>query len=285
VFDIRNFEKTMFVEVGPVSVVITGEREGIPFEFSRDDLEQKIRSILEEIRDCLPILRQKAYKIKKMDHLPAVGRDMVEAVKRVDEGSLTPMAAVAGAVADRLVADLKEQGLDYVSVNNGGDIAIWNERRRTLRIGLGDIRLGRGLPYTLRIGAFKEFGVATSGFGGRSFTLGIAEMGTVIAEKSAVADAAATFICNRTNVKAPGIIRQRAVNLDPRTDIPDDLVTVQVGELKDEQVQAALEEGLQAAFRLKREGVIYGAVIILKGIIVSTLHDSDTIHLEGDHGH
>jgi ApbE superfamily uncharacterized protein (UPF0280 family) len=118
---------------------------------------------------------------------------------------------------------------------NGGDIAIWNERRRTLRIGLGDIQAGRGLPYTLRIEALKEFGVATSGFGGRSFTLGIAEMGTVIAEKSALADAAATFICNRTNVAAPGIIRQKAVKLDPRTDIPDELVTVQVGELKDER--------------------------------------------------
>jgi ApbE superfamily uncharacterized protein (UPF0280 family) len=62
---------------------------------------------LEEISDCLPILRQKAYKIKKMDHLPALGRNMVEAVKRIDEASLTPMAAVAGAVADRLVADLQ----------------------------------------------------------------------------------------------------------------------------------------------------------------------------------
>jgi len=275
----------LFLEVGPVSVVIKGEREGIPFEFPRDDLEQKIRSILEEIRDCLPILRQKAYKIKKVDHLPAIGRDMVEAVKRVDESSLTPMAAVAGAVADHIKAFLTKYNLDFISVNNGGDISIRNEKKRSLRIGIGDIQSGRNLPYTLVIRDLTQVGLATSGFGGRSFTLGIADLGTAIAKNGALSDAAATFICNKTTVKAPGIVHQLAGALDPQTDISEELVTVQVGELKKEQVQTALEEGLQAASRLKRDGVIFGAVIMLKGEIVSTLHHSKTIHLEVDHGH
>jgi hypothetical protein len=270
----------MFVEVGPVSAVVTGERDGIPFEFPKDDLEQMIRGLLGEIRDCLPILRQKAFKIKKWGLLPKIGRDMIEAVKRVDEDSLTPMAAVAGAVADHILADLANCDLDFISVNNGGDISIWNEKKRSLRIGLGDIQSGKNLPYNLMIRDRDRIGLATSGLGGRSFTLGIADLGTAVAESAALADAAATFICNQTNLEAPDIVRRKAVTLDAQTDIPEELVTVQVGELKTEQVQAALEAGLQAASRLKQEGVICGAVIMVKGEIVSTVHKNEPIHLE-----
>jgi hypothetical protein len=274
----------VFLEIGPASLVIQGEKDGKPYEFEREMLVQRIKSILAEIRECLPVLKQKAYKIKNTKHMPDVPRKMVEAVKAIDEASLNPMAAVAGSVADAIREFLKNEGLDLVSVNNGGDISIFNNIGRHLKIDIGDIQTGQSSSYMLNIEQFTVYGLATSGFGGRSFTLGLADSVTVVAATGAIADAAATFICNCTNTDSDQVIRRRASEIDPLTDIPDDNVTIRIGELNEKDILNALENGLGIATNIKNKKHIYDTIIKIRGHMVTTINGDNPIKLEVHNG-
>jgi uncharacterized protein len=274
----------MFIEIGPASLVVEGQKDGRTFRFDRQTIEKRIKEILDDIANFLPLLKQKACRIRNTSHLPEVVRKMVEAAKLVDEATLTPMAAVAGAVSDEIKSFLKDLGLDMISVNNGGDISVHNKFGKALRIGIGDINAGRGTAYSLKIEGLRDYGLATSGFGGRSFTLGVADIGTVVAETGAIADAAATFICNRTDVETKKVVRRRASEIDPLTDIPDELVTVSVGELDRGLVLKALENGIEAAHSLKKGNVIHDAIVILGKETATTIGSDRRIKLEVQHG-
>ena len=274
----------MFVEVGPSGIVVTGEKDGRPFDFDREEVSACLVRLLTDIRDWLPVLRQKGYRIKKTGVMPEVARIMVEAVRKVDAMTLTPMAAVAGAVADMVREQLMKREPDFVSINNGGDISIFNRSGRAVRIGLGDIAFDEAIRHVLSIRSLTAYGLATSGFGGRSFTLGLADKVTVIAATSALADAAATRICNATTVETDRVKRRRAAEIDPATDIPDELVTIEVGKLDEEQVSGALSNGLTYATALKGGQVIIDAMLFLGGRWVTTMESDKNIYVEVDHG-
>jgi ApbE superfamily uncharacterized protein (UPF0280 family) len=108
-------------------------------------------------------------------------------------------------------------------------------------------------------------GIATSGRGGRSFSLGIADSATVLARTAASADAAATLIANAVTVDHPTIERRPARDLDPDSDLGDLPVTVAVGDLPQAVVDEALDRGLEEARRLRRLSLIDGAAISLRG--------------------
>jgi ApbE superfamily uncharacterized protein (UPF0280 family) len=161
---------------------------------------------------------------------------------------ITPMAAVAGSVADEMLqAMLAGRTLDRAYVNNGGDIAFHLAPGHELRAGIfvdaldGNVRLSHDRPVR---------GIATSGWGGRSFSLGIADSVTVLAPNAAAADAAATIIANAVNADHPTIERQPARDLDPDSDLGELLVTTKVGALPPDIIEAALEGGAAEARRL-----------------------------------
>lgn len=274
----------MFLEIGPASLVIHMEKNGKLYDFERELLTEKVNIILSEIREYLPILKQKAYKIKNTKKMPGVPKKMIEAVKVVDEETLTPMAAVAGSLADEMKEFLKNEGIDLVSVNNGGDISICNKYGRKLMISIGDIHTGEGLPYIISVDRLVDYGVATSGFGGRSFTLGLADSATVIAGTGAVADAAATFICNCTNVASDQVVRKKASEIDPLTDIPDEYITVEIKQLNKYDIDKAVENGLISAYNMKENKYIYDAIITLQKHMVTTINGDNPITLEVHNG-
>ena len=269
----------MLIDIGPATLVLRGEKGGKDYRFDRTAVTARVEAILGEIRECLPVLKQRAWRIKNTAALPPVARKMVEAAQAVDAETLTPMAAVAGALADELTEYLKGEGLEFISVNNGGDVAIYNGRQQPVTIGIGDIQKKSPTPYVLRIEGVTAFGVATSGFGGRSFTLGLADTVSVVAPSAPLADAAATFICNHTNVEDASVVRRKAAEIDPSTDIPEEWVTVSIGELSSPRVREALAHGQAAAERLKVAGRISEAVIRLRGKMVTTIAGNENIRL------
>ena len=274
----------MFIEVGPASIVITGQKGGKPYRFDENEAKDHLALVLAEVGDSLPVLRQKGYRIRKTSSMSPVAQKMVEAVKVIDQVTLTPMAAVAGAVADAMKEWLKEKGLEFVSVNNGGDISLFNRSGREVNIALGDIETGKPTPYTLVIKGMLDCGVATSGFGGRSFTLGLADMVTVIAGTGAIADAAATLICNATNVESDQVLRRKAGEIDPCSDIPDEWVTVEIGALDESLIRESLARGLALARELKENNSIRDGIIVMKGDMVTTLGSDENIYMEVDYG-
>lgn len=194
----------------------------------------------------------------------AVAQRMVRAVARHD-GFVTPMAAVAGAVADHVLVAM-EAGADLrrAYVNNGGDIALYlapGERFRLAVAGLDGAGFG-----AIEIAAGDGIGgVATSGQGGRSLSMGIAESVTVLARDAAAADAAATLIANAVDLPGHTAIRRApACAVRPDSDLGERPVVVGVGALTEDDVDAALERGARLATEMQANGLIVAAALFLR---------------------
>ena len=194
-----------------------------------------------------------------------VAKRMLRAVAR-HKGFVTPMAAVAGAVADHVLAAMVAAGdVHRAYVNNGGDIAFQlsaGARFRLAMAGLDGTALG-----AVEIGAGDGIGgVATSGQGGRSLSFGIADSVTVLARDAAAADVAATLIGNAVDL--PGhaaITRVPARELRPDSDLGRRKVVAHVGALREDEIARALDRGVRAAQKMHGADLIVAAALVLRG--------------------
>lgn len=201
-----------------------------------------------------------------------VARAMWNAVRPyAAEAFITPMAAVAGAVADHVLAALARAGITRAYVNNGGDIALHLAPGESFTVGLVDRPDRPSLTGTARIPAESPVrGIATSGWRGRSFSLGIADAVTILAPSAAQADAAATIVANAVDLpRHPGVRREPACELQPDTDLGTRLVTRHVPRLSADEKALALESGLACAEDLIRRGLICAAALHLQGETLS----------------
>jgi ApbE superfamily uncharacterized protein (UPF0280 family) len=184
-------------------------------------------------------------------------------------GFITPMAAVAGSVAEEILAAMTSAArLDRAFVNNGGDIAIHLAPGERFKVGLIDRPERPGLFGTTEVVAADPVrGIATSGWRGRSFSLGIADAVTVLAATAAMADAAATVIANAVDLPGhPAITRVPARDIQPDNDLGAIPVTRAVGRLSPAEIGEALSRGRAAADRLHARGLIAGAALHLQGV-------------------
>jgi ApbE superfamily uncharacterized protein (UPF0280 family) len=235
-------------------------------------------SILPELCAELPALRAPAGAVHPTS---PVGQRMAKACEPFTDTFVTPMAAVAGSVADELLAVMRAAApLERAYVNDGGDIAVFCAPEESLDIAIaGDFSLG---PLPTRSGSIRirhgdgVGGIATSGARGRSFSLGIADSVTVLAKDSATADVAATLIANAVDCDDPSIIRRPAVELDPDSDLGDRLVTVSVGFLSSRNREAALAAGLARALGYFTRDLIIDVALTLQGETV-TLNPASTL--------
>lgn len=264
--------RRLYLSHGPIDLVI--EAFGDPAEVRRayDQAWAVFPAILPALVEELPVLRRPAARIAAPPR-DAVARRMVDACRPYAGVFVTPMAAVAGAVAEHVLAHMTAgRRLSRAYVNNGGDIAVHLSAGQSLTCGLvPDLRLpalcGQA---SLRAGdparGIATSGRACSGQGGRSFSLGIADAVTVVAATAAAADVAATLIANAVDVPGhPSIIRVPARDLDPDSDLGARPVTVGLGPLGADDVRRALCRGERRAARLRRAGLIDSAALVLRG--------------------
>jgi ApbE superfamily uncharacterized protein (UPF0280 family) len=252
----------LHLQHGPIDLIIEAFGASAEVERAYQQAIDRFGDILPTLVRELPVLRRRICDVYPLLRGP-VARRMAEAVWPHRAIFITPMAAVAGAVADEMLqAMLAGRTLDKAYVNNGGDIAIHLAPGHSLRAGIfaqaldGAVTLTHDRPVR---------GLATSGRGGRSFSLGIADSATVLATTAAAADAAATLIANAVNVDHPAIERRPAHDLDPDSDLLDLPVTVAVGPLPQEVIDRALDRGLAEARRLRLGRLIDSAAISLGG--------------------
>jgi uncharacterized protein len=199
-----------------------------------------------------------------------VARRMRDAVLPFAGGVfITPMAAVAGAVAEEILRTMRGAArLSKAYVNNGGDIALYLGRGESFVAGLIDRPDSPSLFGTATIRAEDGIGgIATSGWRGRSFSLGIADAVTVLAGTAAAADAAATIIANAVDLPGhPAITRQPASSLQPDSDLGDLPVTCAVAPLSSTEIEMALDAGARRARELVKSGQIAAAAMHLQGM-------------------
>jgi ApbE superfamily uncharacterized protein (UPF0280 family) len=253
---------------GPIDLII--EASGTPQAISTayKAAARRFVSILDELCSELPLLRNQAQKNSERPR-GAVAQRMFAAVEPYCERCfITPMAAVAGAVAETILDSmLGVAPLDRAYVNDGGDIAIHLNENQSYKIGMVERPDRPSLFGSLEISAADPVrGIATSGRRGRSFSLGIADAVTVLADSAATADAAATVIANAVNLPDhPGITRVPAREISPDSDLGDLLVTRGVELLSDSEIAAALDSGVRVAETLRAKGLIHSSALCLQG--------------------
>jgi ApbE superfamily uncharacterized protein (UPF0280 family) len=220
-----------------------------------EELVAELPRLRSPVNGCYPQLRGK------------VAKRMAEAVWPHRHVFITPMAAVAGSVADELMEALREgRSLRKACVNDGGDLALYLAPGEEIRVGIVNDPTRPQINADVRVRAEEPTrGVATSGWRGRSQSLGIADAVTVLGRSGAAADAAATLVANAVNVQHPSIRRLPAREVKEDSDLCDLPVTVDVGALPPDAVIDALERGIVVAAEMKRAGLLEAAYLSLQG--------------------
>jgi ApbE superfamily uncharacterized protein (UPF0280 family) len=259
---------------GPIDIVIGAQGDADAVRNAHEAAWQRFEPLLDELVAELPLLRQPIAGPNRLRG--TVARRMWHACVPFSSDYITPMAAVAGSVAQELIACYQCPGVRRAWVNNGGDIALHLTAGEQVRIGLfADLsqldaaavlraaqdRLALDGTFVVRAEDGVR-GVATSGWRGRSFSLGIADSVTVLARDASSADAAATVIANAVNVDAPGIQRVPASQLRDDTDLGAIPVTVNVPPLSAAAVRHALDRGAGCAQALRARGHIVAAALV-----------------------
>jgi ApbE superfamily uncharacterized protein (UPF0280 family) len=255
---------------GPIDVVLKAWGRA-------DEVRAAYRAAAMRFPGVLPELCTELAELRRPMHdgpavVGPVAQRMVEACRPFAHVFVTPMAAVAGAVADELLAEMTAAAeLERAFVNDGGDIALLVTPGHGLDIGVaGEFSRGAvpAINGAVRIDAASGVGgIATSGARGRSFSLGIADAVTVLARTAAAADVAATLIANAVDIDSPAVVRRPARELDCDSDLRDLPVTVEVGWLGPADIEAALAAGAERARSYRERGLILDAALMLQGSI------------------
>ncbi|MDP1883380.1 MAG: UPF0280 family protein [Bradyrhizobium sp.] len=267
--------RRLHLQDGPIDLIVEARGSEGEMRAAYDAAAWRLTGLLDELCSELPLLRQAADPAR-CPLQGVVARRMHAAVAPFAVADfITPMAAVAGAVAEEILGAMTGAvRLQRAYVNNGGDIALHLAEGERFAVGLMDRPDGLGSMRTLVVDADDPSrGIATSGRLGRSFSRGIADAVTVLAATASQADAAATIIANAVDLPGhPAIARCPAHDLQPDSDLGARLVTRGVGELSGREIAAALESGAACARRLLAMGLIDGATLRLHGetMVVAT---------------
>ncbi|MEW6630979.1 MAG: UPF0280 family protein [Pseudomonadota bacterium] len=251
---------------GPIDLIVEAFGAADECRAAYEQAVARFQTILIEVVKELPELRLPAFFLAPRAFEGPTARRMEAAVMPLAECFITPMAAVAGSVADEILeALLAGRRLDRAYVNNGGDSALHLGKGQSMTAAIAGTGNGMADRVTIRA-ADGVRGVATSGWRGRSFSLGIADAVTVLARTGAEADAAATLIANAVDLPGnPAIARVAARELAPDSDLGEMLVTQAVGTLKAVEVATALDKGLAVAEDFRRRGLIAASALFLAG--------------------
>ncbi len=262
--------ETVFAECGPMRLAIRAWKDNRPQqELGRQAAEVSF-TYLEAVAKHQALLSKLAEQIQSLPE-DDLAKRMVESVRAVGDIDLTPMAAVAGTIADAVADWLFNRGSTKVVVDNGGDISIRLAANETVAVGIRPQITSLDLSHVANLDDRQpSWGVTTSGRGGRSFTRGIASAVTVIADNASIADAAATSIANACFVEDDSIVQIPAEQMDPNTDLKGVNVTVDVGLLSPGKKIQAVQTALSKADTLCRQKLIGGVLIALEDVFVMT---------------
>jgi uncharacterized protein len=270
---------------GPIDLILEVDADSSILERVMENCWGNFQEILPTLVSELGELRR-AMADRPVLFGPVANRMLYACRPFAAERFITPMAAVAGAVADELIGVFKRPGVRRAFINNGGDIALHLAPGANYRVGIWS-RIERFPQADCEAhaldGAFVVEssmpirGIATSGWRGRSFSLGIADSVTVLAANAAAADAAATLIANAVNCPHDGIVRAPAEQLRDDSDLGPRLVTVDVPLLPATTKAVALAAGRTEAEQWRERGLIYAAAMFLQGAVDIVLPRIDLV--------
>lgn len=253
----------LHLQHGPIDLIVGAEGPGSAAAHAR--ATARFQGLLQSLVMELPLLRQPV----RPGPCPVQGqiaRSMWQAALQFTPAFLTPMAGVAGAVAQAVLHAMTDPEVIRAYVNNGGDIALHLSPGATpFQLGVVVDPARPASPGRITVSCDDRVrGVATSGRHGRSLSMGIADSVTVLAVDAPTADIAATLIANAVDLPGdPAVTRAPAQSLQPDSDLGDRLVTVALAALDEGQIARALDAGEAATQAMLDRGLILGAVLVL----------------------
>ena len=260
--------RRLHLQDGPIDLIIEGFGQRNEIAAAYEAAISRFRSILDELCSELSLLRRPSGPHVLMPNGITARRMAMAVAPYAERMFITAMAAVAGAVAEEtLDAMTSVAQLSKAYVNDGGDIALHLAPGEQFVIGMIDCPDRPWLFGTTTLRSTDPVrGIATSGWRGRSFSLGIADAVTVLASSAAQADAAATVIANAVDLPGhPGISRVPGRSIDPDSDLGDMLVTQSVPSLSSDDIRRAVRAGIAVAEQLRSEDLIHSAALHLQG--------------------
>ncbi len=260
--------RRLHLQDGPIDLIVEAHGRAPDIEIAYAAAAESFTGLLDRLCQELPRLRHMS-AATDFPLSDVVARRMQLAIMPYASAHfITPMAAVAGAVAEEILGAMTRAAkLDRAYVNNGGDIALHLAPGQSFAVGLVDRPDQPSLVGKTIIDAMSPVrGVATSGRHGRSFSLGIADAVTVLAQTASQADAAATIVANAVDLPGhSGVVRVPASDIQPDSDLGERLVTRDVAALSQDEIMVALQSGARCARDLLARGLIEGAALSLQG--------------------
>ena len=284
--------RRLHLQDGPIDLIVEAFGAADQVQTAYDAACSRFVDILDELCAELPQIRQQCLSHSDWPQETVARRMFAAVLPYASKFFITPMAAVAGAVAEEILKAMVDAAkLSRAYVNNGGDIAIHLAEGDKFVVGMVERPDRPSLFGALTItSSDPSRGIATSGWRGRSFSLGIADAVTVLADRAAAADAAATIIANAVDLPGhPAILRVRACELAPDSDLGERRVTQAIGHLTASEVDKALAAGANMARRLLHTGLIRAAALNLNretrlvgvrdaNMIVAAQHERSLVH-------
>lgn len=280
-------EGKVVIDYGPITMSILAKRYNKPFTEAAIKAAEEVIRNFDQLIDFLKVARISLVEIdnSKESLYPLVLRNMIDSIRLLGEKDFTPMAAVAGTFADLAKEEALKHKADFVIANNGGDVAFQTSQpHNPMKVGIiSDLSINK-VTHMLKIDAKSEIkGIATSGYGGRSLTKGVASAVTVLARNSSFADAAATAIANAVNCDDIAVVRCLAEEIDYNTDIKGALVTKMIGKMADESIETAINIGEKRAKELYDKGMILGAIVFVQGKMSVYPKETSSFNIEKIH--
>ena len=254
---IKEEDNRLFLQHGPINIVL--EAFGIDKNLAYRNVKKYFETILDQLVLDLALLKKEVVLNRKFNN--KISQSMQDATEKYSPTFITPMAAVAGSIADNILRVLiNDTNLEKAYVNNGGDVSFYLNKNQIMKSSLAAI------PNMIAEIKYKDKsrGIATSGWRGKSFSRGIADSVTVLADNAAMADAAATMIGNAVDIyNHPKIKKQPANEMYEDSDLKNLLITVEVGLLTKVEIKEALKNGYQTALQYINKDLINTALIQL----------------------
>ena len=266
-------DNRLFLQHGPINIVL--EAFGDDKKLAYWNAKKYFETLLDQLVLDLALLKKEVVFNRKFNN--KISQSMQDATERFTPSFITPMAAVAGSIADNILrVVVNGTNLEKAYVNNGGDVSFYLNENQTMKSSLSAIpNMVAEIKYK-----DKSRGIATSGWRGKSFSRGIADSVTVLADNAAVADAAATMIGNSVDIyNHPKIKKKPANKIYEDSDLNDLLITVQVGNLTKVEIKEALKNGYQTALQYVQEDLINTALIQLSDFFCIVQKDRSNLNI------
>ncbi len=260
--------KRLHAQHGPIDLIIEADGDESERVQAFAQAVTYFDSVLEDLVGELVFLRTPCSELSEHRFESTIAKRMHDSASQFGGVFVTPMAAVAGSVAEMTLAAMcAQRHLSRAFVNNGGDIAVHLQPGYQYNIGICDNPMtGNQSANTLINSASTIRGIASSGWHGRSHSLGIADAVTVLADSAAIADVAATLIANRVDLANNEKIKRTAAReLSPESDLGEQAVTIDVAALSLSEKHQALSQGQRYAASLVSQGIIDSAYLSLQG--------------------